>query len=97
LLAQSVGEIENASHIEKLTLPPGIELELWLEANGQSLPRRLIVTYRSFPDEPNFVAEFFDWNLTAHPPDAESRLEPPEGVEKLQLGATLKQSTGARQ
>jgi hypothetical protein len=77
--------------------PPGIELELWLEANDQSLPRRLIVTYRSLPDEPNFVAEFSDWNFTAHPPDAEFRFEPPEGAEQVQLGATLKQSTGARQ
>ena len=45
--------------------PPGIELELWLEANDQSLPRRLIVTYRSLPGEPNFVAEFSDWSFTA--------------------------------
>ena len=77
--------------------PPGIELELWLEANDQSLPRRLIVTYRSLPGEPNFVAEFSDWNFTAHPPDAEFRFEPPEGAEELQLGAVLKQPTGARQ
>jgi hypothetical protein len=77
--------------------PPGIELELWLEANDQSLPRRLIVTYRSLPDEPNFVAEFSDWTFTAHPPDAEFRFEPPEGAEQLQLGAALKESTGVRQ
>ena len=97
MLAQSVGEIDNASHTEKLTLPPGIELESWLQANGQSLPRRLIVTDRSLPDEPNFVAELSDWNFTAHPPDAEFRFEPPEGAEKVRLGATLKQSTGAKQ
>jgi hypothetical protein len=77
--------------------PPGIELELWLEANDQSLPRRLIVTYRALRGEPNLVAEFSDWTFTAHPPDAEFRFEPPEGAEQLQLGAALKQSTGARQ
>ncbi len=75
--------------------PPGIELELWLEANDQSLPRRLIVIYRSLPGEPNFVAEFSDWNFTVHPPDAEFKFEPPEGAEQLQLGAA--QSTGAKQ
>jgi hypothetical protein len=47
--------------------PPGIELELWLENNDQSLPRRLIVTYRSLPGEPNFVAEMSDWNFAANP------------------------------
>ena len=76
--------------------PPGIELELWLEANDRSLPRRLIVTYRSLPGEPNFVAEFFNWDFTVHPPDAEFQFEPPDGAEQLQLDA-LKHSTGARQ
>jgi hypothetical protein len=75
--------------------PPGIELELWLEANDQSLPRRLIVIYRSLPGEPNFVAEFSDWDFTVHPPDAEFQFEPPNGAEQLQFGAAL--STGAKQ
>ena len=75
--------------------PPGIELELWLEANDQSLPRRLIVIYRTLPGEPNFVAEFSDWNFTVHPADSEFQFEPPEGAEQLQLGAA--QSTGAKQ
>ncbi len=75
--------------------PPGIELELWLEANDQSLPRRLIVIYRSLPGKPNFVAEFSDWNFTVHPPDADFQFEPPEGAQQLQLGA--EQSTGAKQ
>jgi hypothetical protein len=75
--------------------PPGIELELWLEANDESLPRRFIVIYRALPGEPNFVAEFSDWNFTGHPPDAEFQFAPPEGAEQFQLGAA--QSTGAKQ
>lgn len=67
--------------------PPGIQLELWLENNDQSLPRRLIVTYRSLPGEPNFVAAMSDWNFTVHPSDAEFKFEPPAGAERLQFGA----------
>lgn len=77
--------------------PPGIELELWLENNDQSLPRRLIVTYRSLPGEPNFVAEMSDWNFAVHPSDAEFEFKPPDGAERLQLGALRNQSTGAKQ
>lgn len=76
--------------------PPGIGLELWLEANDASLPRRLIVSYRSLPGAPNFVAEFSDWRFAAPPPDADFRFEPPAGAEQLQLGAALKQSTGVK-
>jgi hypothetical protein len=57
--------------------PPGIELELWLSKNEQSLPRRLIVTYRSLPGQPNFIAEFSDWNFDIHPSDAEFVFQPP--------------------
>lgn len=76
--------------------PPNIGLELWLEANDASLPRRLIVSYRALPGAPNFVAEFSDWRFAAAPPDAEFRFEPPAGAEQLQLGAALKQSTGVK-
>lgn len=77
--------------------PPGIELELWLEDNDRSLPRRLIVTYRSLPGEPNFVAEMSDWNFTTHPSDVEFEFKPPEGAERLTLGAAREQLTGTKQ
>jgi hypothetical protein len=65
--------------------PPGIELELWLSKNEPSLPRRLIVTYRSLPGQPNFIAEFSDWNFNIHPADAEFAFQPPAGAEQVAL------------
>jgi hypothetical protein len=65
--------------------PPGIELELWLSKNEQSLPRRLIVTYLNLPGQPNFIAEFSDWNFDIHPSDEEFAFQPPAGVVKVAL------------
>ena len=65
--------------------PPGIELELWLEKNERSLPQRLIVTYRSLPDQPSFIAEFSDWNFAVHPTDAEFEFQAPEGARQVKL------------
>jgi hypothetical protein len=67
--------------------PPGIELELWLEKNERSVPRRLVVTYRSLPDQPNFVAEFSDWDFSVHPTDAEFEFQAPEGAKQVELKA----------
>ena len=67
------------------TQPPGIELELWLAKDNQSLPRRLIVTYHDLPGQPNFIAEFSDWNLDIHPSDAEFTFQPPADAEQIQL------------
>jgi hypothetical protein len=67
------------------TQPPGIELELWPAKDNQSLPRRLVVTYRDLPGQPNFIAEFADWNLDIHPSDAEFTFQPPPDAEQVQL------------
>ncbi len=77
--------------------PPGIELELWLEDNEQSLPRRLIVTYRTLPGAPNFVAELSDWNFTVHPADAEFKFVPPQGAEQMPFGGAATPMTGDKQ
>jgi hypothetical protein len=65
--------------------PPGIDLELWLAKNEQSLPRRLIVTYYALPGAPNFIAEFSDWNFNIHPSDADFAFQPPAGAAQVEL------------
>jgi hypothetical protein len=65
--------------------PPGIELELWVAKNEQALPRRLIVTYRSLPGQPNFIAQFSDWNFNVQAPDAEFAFQPPAGATQVEL------------
>ena len=65
--------------------PPGIELELWVEKNDQAPPRRLIVTYRSLPGQPNFIAQFSDWDFNVHPSDSEFAFQPPSGATKVDL------------
>jgi hypothetical protein len=67
------------------TQPPGIELELWLEKNERVLPRRLIVTYRSIPGEPRFVAEMSDWKLDAQLPDSLFEFTVPQGATEVEL------------
>ena len=60
-----------------------LDLELWLEDNERSLPRRLIVTYRSLPGRPNFVAELSDWDFSIQPPDSAFVFTPPAGVTQV--------------
>lgn len=43
------------------------------------------MTYRSLPGEPNFIAEFSDWNFDIHPSDADFTFQPPAGATEVQL------------
>jgi hypothetical protein len=65
--------------------PPGVELELWLAKSAQALPARLIVTYRSLPGTPNFIALFSDWNFDIHPADTDFAFQPPAGATQVEL------------
>jgi hypothetical protein len=67
--------------------PPGLELEIWLAKNEQSLPERLFITYRSIPGQPTFIATFSDWNFSVAPTDADFVFQPPEGAQQLELKA----------
>jgi hypothetical protein len=58
-----------------------------VEKSDQSLPRRLIVTYRSLPGEPNFIAEFSDWDFNIHPSDADFTFQPPTDAVQVALKA----------
>jgi hypothetical protein len=73
-----------ANHLT-LFQPPGLELELWLAKTAQSLPERLFITYRSVPGQPNFIAEFSDWNFSVTPADADFTFQPPEGAKQVEL------------
>jgi hypothetical protein len=64
---------------------PDLDLELWLEDNDRSLPRRVFVTYRSLPGHPTFLAELSDWNLSVHPGDADFTFQAPAGVTQVEL------------
>jgi len=64
-----------------------LELELWVEDNDRSLPRRVVVTYRSLPGHPTFTAELSDWDFSVHPADADFAFQPPAGVVQVELTA----------
>src|SRR5438445_6684219 len=65
-----------------------LELELWLEDNERALPRRFVVTYRSLPGRPIFIAELSDWDFSIRPPDRDFVFQPPAGVTEVELTAS---------
>ena len=99
----TAGEVVNTMTIDGIpclhmffSQPPGIELELWVEKNDQSLPRRLIVTYRSLPGEPNFVATMSKWDFSVHPSDADFAFQPPAGAAEVALKPPASQAPAGK-
>jgi hypothetical protein len=63
----------------------GIDLEVWLDKDAQATPERLVATYRLMPGQPSFIAEFSDWNFSAHPSDSDFVFQPPAGAKQVEL------------
>jgi hypothetical protein len=71
----------------------GIDLELWVEKNSTATPRRLIVTYRLLPGQPNFIAEFTSLKTQARASDSEFAFQPPADAKRLELTPAVAPTT----
>jgi hypothetical protein len=60
-----------------------VDLQLWIAKGPQPLPRRIIVTYKNAPGEPQFRADLYDWSLPAKQDAAAFAFVPPAGAEQI--------------
>ena len=51
-----------------------VDVQIWLPTSGDPLPRRIVLTYKNDAGQPQFWADFSDWNLAPAAPDALFRL-----------------------
>ena len=41
-----------------------VDWQIWIDAEGEPVPRKFVITYRDLESVPQFVAYFKDWNLS---------------------------------
>src|SRR5262245_35574135 len=63
------------------------DMQLWVAQGDQPLPCRLVITYRAAEGQPQFWAQFSDWNLSPDVSDAQFIFTPPEGAAKIACAA----------
>lgn len=57
------------------------DYQFWIGADG--LLRRVVLNYTGTPGQPQFRADFTDWNLAPQMSDEDFVYSPPEGAEKI--------------
>ena len=62
-----------------------IDWQLWIDATGRPLPRKLVIAYKTEDEVPQYSVTIVDWNLDVDVPDRLFRFEPPEGAERIEL------------
>jgi hypothetical protein len=60
-----------------------VDMQLWIARGPEPLPRRVVITYKNAPGEPQFRADLHEWSVPAKPDAAAFEFVPPAGAEQI--------------
>jgi hypothetical protein len=66
-----------------------VDYQIWVEDGDKPLPLRVVLTYRAEKGQPQFRAQFSDWNLAPETPAGMFAFTPPAGAHKIAFLAEL--------
>jgi hypothetical protein len=66
-----------------------VDFQIWVADGDKPLPQRVVITYRKAKGEPQFWAQFSDWNLAPAIEDSTFLAKPPDGAQKVAFAAQL--------
>jgi hypothetical protein len=64
-----------------------IDWQIWIDAGRESLPRKLVITYKTEDEVPQYSVTIRKWNLQAKLPDTLFAFSPPEGATRVEVVA----------
>lgn len=67
-----------------------VDMQLWVAQGDQPLPRRIILTYKNAPGEPQFRADFLEWSISPTIADDSFTFTPPTDAEQIPLLAPVR-------
>lgn len=68
-----------------------VDYQVWIADYGNPLPLRVVLTYNLEEGQPEFRAQFSDWNLAPIVQAKQFSFSPPEGAQKISFLAQLPQ------
>jgi hypothetical protein len=62
-----------------------VDFQIWIARGKEPLPRRIVITYKNVKGEPQFRADFSNWNLSAGGVKGPFTYTPPKNAEQVPL------------
>lgn len=62
---------------------PDVDLQLWIAKGAEPLPRRVVITYKNDPGQPQFRADLYDWKIAPKYGATTFAFVPPAGAEQI--------------
>jgi hypothetical protein len=61
------------------------QLQVWVDAGGQPVPRKIVITQKRLSGSPQWIAYLYDWSFSPQLPDELFAFTPPQGAEKIKF------------
>jgi len=61
------------------------DVQVWIARGDEPVPRRIVITYRQIEGQPQFWAEFTDWNFSPELSDATFTFTPPGDAKRIRF------------
>jgi hypothetical protein len=62
-----------------------VDFQIWIARGKEPLPRRIVISYKNFKGEPQFRADFSNWNLSADAAKGPFKLTLPKNAEQIPM------------
>jgi hypothetical protein len=62
-----------------------VDWQIWVAAEGQPVPRKIVIDYKNLPGRPQYIALLSDWNFAAKLDDATFRFAAPGDAQKIEF------------
>jgi hypothetical protein len=69
-----------------------VDFQVWIADGDQPLLHRLVLTYKDAPGQPQYWAQFSDWDLAPKITDATFTFTPPKDAQKIPFLSELRRS-----
>ena len=65
------------------------DVQVWIARGDEPVPRRIVITYRELEGQPQFWAQFIEWDFSPELSDTTFTFSPPEGAQRIRLFSDL--------
>ncbi len=62
-----------------------VDWQIWIDAGEKHLPMKLVITHKTQPGQPQYVAELGNWNLTPAATDSAFDFKVPAGAKAVEM------------
>jgi hypothetical protein len=87
----SVGDVP-CHHL--LMRQENIDWQIWIDAGKVPMPRKLVITFKRNPGQPQYVATMDDWNLSPTLSQDTFKFAPPAGAKVVSMEELISQERG---